>query len=48
VEDNYFGLDFLVENLNKLQKLGLKGKIRQVSNVFTIGLTSHVTLINCD
>jgi hypothetical protein len=48
VEDNDFGVDFLARNLNKLQNLGLKGKISQVSNVFTIGLMAHVKLINCD
>jgi len=48
VEDNDFGVDFLARNLNKLQKLGLKGKISQVSNVFTIGLMEHATLVNCD
>ncbi len=38
-------MNFVAENSNKLQKLNLKGKISQALNVFTLGLTTHATLI---
>jgi len=34
-------MDFVAESLNKLQNLGLEGKI----NVFTLGQTAQVTLV---
>jgi hypothetical protein len=34
-------MDFVAESLNKLQNLGLEGKI----NVFTLGRTAEVTLV---
>jgi hypothetical protein len=36
-------VDFVPGNSNKLQKLGLEGKIR--ANVFTLGPTAHATCI---
>jgi hypothetical protein len=39
-------VDFVVENSNKLQKLGLEGKVNSILNVFTLGPMAHVTLIN--
>ncbi len=39
-------MDFVVENSNKLQKLGLEGKVTQALNVFTLGPRAHATLIN--
>ncbi len=38
-------MDFVVGNSNKLQKLGLEGKISGNFNVFTLGLTTQVTLV---
>jgi hypothetical protein len=40
-----FGVDFVVGNSNKLQKLGLEGKICWVPNVFTLGPTAQATLV---
>ncbi len=37
MKDIDFGVDFVAGNSNKLQKLGLEGKIGQVFNVFTLG-----------
>jgi hypothetical protein len=39
-------VDFVVGNSNKLQKLGLEGKVTQALNVFTLGPRAHATLIN--
>jgi hypothetical protein len=39
VEDIDFLVDFVVENSNKFQKLGLEGKIK----MFTFGLVAQVT-----
>jgi hypothetical protein len=36
VEDIDFLVNFVAENSNKLQKLGLKGKISWTLNVFTL------------
>jgi hypothetical protein len=38
-------VDFVVRNSNKLQKLGLGGKISENLNVFTLGPTTQVTLV---
>ncbi len=38
-------MDFVVRNSNKLQKLGLGGKISENLNVFTLGPTTQVTLV---
>jgi hypothetical protein len=45
VEDINFWVDFAAENSNKLQKLGLEGKIGWAFNVFTLGPTAQATLI---
>jgi hypothetical protein len=45
VEDIDFWMDFVVKNSNKLQKLSLEGKIGWAFNVFTVGPTTHGTLI---
>jgi hypothetical protein len=39
-------MDFVVENSNKLQKLGLERKVTQALNVFTLGPRAHAMLIN--
>jgi hypothetical protein len=39
-------VDFVVGNSNKLQKLGLEGKLTRGLNVFTLGPRAHTTLIN--
>jgi hypothetical protein len=36
---------FVVGNSNKLQKLGLEGKISQALNVFTLGPMVQATLV---
>jgi hypothetical protein len=41
----FFLVDFVVKNSNKLQKLGLEGKIGWAFNVFIVGPTAHATLI---
>jgi hypothetical protein len=38
-------VDFVVRNSNKLQNLGLGGKISENLNVFTLGPTTQVTLV---
>jgi hypothetical protein len=38
-------VDFIAKNSNKLQKLGLEGKISWVLNVFTLGPTAQATLV---
>jgi hypothetical protein len=38
-------VNFVAKKSNKLQKLGLKGKISQALDVFTLGPTTHATLI---
>jgi hypothetical protein len=38
-------MDFVVGNSNKLSKLGLEGKINWALNVFTVGPTTHATLV---
>jgi hypothetical protein len=43
VEDIYFWVDFVVKNSNKLQKLGLEGKIGWAFNVFIVGPMTHAT-----
>ncbi len=45
MEDIDIWVDFVVGNSNKLQKLGLEGKISGNFNVFTLGLTTQVTLV---
>jgi len=35
---------FVVENSNKLQKMGLEGKINEAFNVFTLGPMAQATL----
>ncbi len=37
--------DFVVENSNKLQNLGLEGKISWTFKVFTLGPTTQTTLV---
>jgi hypothetical protein len=44
VEDIDFLVDFVAGNSNKLQKLGLKGKISWTLNVFTLRPTAQATL----
>ncbi len=41
MEDIDFIVDFVVENSNKLQKLGLEGKVK----MFTFGLVAQVTQV---
>ncbi len=41
MEDIDFLVDFVVENSNKLQKLGLEGKLK----MFTFALVAQVTLV---
>jgi hypothetical protein len=41
VEDSEFLVDFVAENSNKLQKLGLEGKISRALGVFTFGPTAQ-------
>jgi hypothetical protein len=38
-------MNFVLDNSNKLQKLGLEGKINQAFDVFTLGPTAHATLV---
>ncbi len=45
MEDIDIWVDFVVRNSNKLQKLGLGGKISENLNVFTLGPTTQVTLV---
>jgi hypothetical protein len=45
VKDIDFWVNFVVRNLNKLQKFGLKGKTSWTLNVFTLGATTHATLM---
>jgi hypothetical protein len=45
VENIDFLVHFVVENSNKLQKLGLEGKISWSFNVFTLGPTTQTTLV---
>jgi hypothetical protein len=40
-----FWMDFVVGYSNKLQKLGLEGKISWVLNVFTLGPIAQVTIV---
>jgi hypothetical protein len=44
VEDIDFLVNFVAENSNKLQKLGLKGKISWTLIVFTLRPTAQATL----
>jgi hypothetical protein len=44
VKDDFL-MDFVAENSNKLQKLGLEGKISWTFNMFTLGPTTHGTLV---
>jgi hypothetical protein len=44
VEDDFL-VDFVAGNSNKLQKLGLEGKISGSFNVFTLGPTTQATLV---
>jgi hypothetical protein len=44
VEDIDFLVDFVAGNSNKLQKLGLKGKISWTLSVFTLRPTAQATL----
>ncbi len=41
MEDIDFIVDFVAENSNKLQKLGLEGKVK----MFTFGLVAQVTQV---
>ncbi len=45
MEDIDFLMDFVAGNSNKLQKLGLQGKISWTLNVFTLGPTTQATLV---
>jgi hypothetical protein len=45
VEDIDFLVDFVAGNSNKLQKLGLEGKISSALNVFTLGPMAQATLV---
>ncbi len=45
MEDIDFWEDFVVENSNKLQNLGLEGKISWALNVFTLGPTMEARLV---
>ncbi len=45
VEDIDFWMDFVAENSNKLQKLGLDGRISWAFNVFTLEPMAQATLI---
>ncbi len=45
VKDIDFWVDFVAENLNKLQKLGLEGRISWAFNVFTLEQMTQATLI---
>jgi hypothetical protein len=45
VEDIDFGVDFVAEISNKLQKLGLEGKISWALNVCTIQAMAQATLV---
>jgi hypothetical protein len=45
VEDIDFWVIFVTGNSNKLQKLGLEGKISQAFNVFTLGPMAQATLV---
>ncbi len=40
-----FWVNFVVRNSNKLQKLGLEGKLSWALNVFTLGANGHATLV---
>ncbi len=44
MEDDFL-VDFVAGNSNKLQKLGLEGKISGSFNVFTLGPTTQATLV---
>ncbi len=48
VEDIDIWVDFVVGNLNKLQKLGLDRKINGNFNVFTLGPMAQATLVAND
>ncbi len=45
MEDIDLWLIFVVGNSNKLQKLGLEGKISWAFNAFTLGPMAHATLV---
>jgi len=46
VEDIDFRVDFIAEISNKLQNLGLEGKVNQALNVFTLGSTTQAKLVS--
>jgi hypothetical protein len=46
VEDIDFRVDFIIENSNKLQKLGLEGKVSRALNVFTLESTTQAKLVS--
>jgi hypothetical protein len=46
VEDIDFRVDVIIENSNKLQKLGLERKVSQALNVFTLESTLEAKLVS--
>ncbi len=46
MKDIDFRVDFIAENSNKLQKLGLEGKVGRVLNVFALGSTAQAKLVS--
>ncbi len=46
MEDIDFRVDFIIENSNKLQKLGLEGKVSRALNVFTLESTTQAKLVS--
>jgi hypothetical protein len=46
VKDIDFRVDFVAGNSNKLQKLGLEGKVSRALNVFTLGSTAQAKLVS--
>jgi len=45
MKDIDFWMNFVVEDSNKLKKLGLKGRISQALDMFILGPIAHATLI---